>query len=81
MAKTEQNKNIFEDTVSIVIKIKDDRVADPENVRFKFSWSTSLIPCDGKVSKNCPMKDPRTNWDENIVQQVWVGAGIFEICL
>ena len=79
--KDENDENLFKENIPIDIKIKKDKVADPAKVRFKFSWSTSLIPCNDKESKNCPMKDPRTNWEETIEQSIWVGAGMLEIFL
>ena len=76
--KDENDENLFKGKISIDIKIRKDKVADPAKVKFKFSWSTSLIPCNDKESKNCPMKDPRTNWEETLEQSIWVGAGMFE---
>ena len=72
------DENLFKRNIPIDIKIKKDKVADPAKVKFKFSWSTSLIPCNDKESKNCPMKDPRTNWEETLEQSIWVGAGMLK---
>ena len=76
--KDENDDSLFKRNIPIDIKIKKDKVADPAKVKFKFSWSTALIPCNDKESKNCPMKDPRTNWEETLEQSIWVGAGMLE---
>ena len=72
------DENLFKENIPIDIKIKKDKVADPAKVKFKFSWSTALISCNDKESKNCPMKDPRSNWEETLEQSIWVGAGMLE---
>ena len=45
--------------------MKDKRAGSPASVRFKFAWSTRIDECDGS-DEDCPMKDPRTKWEESV---------------
>ena len=73
--KSKSKDYLFEDDISIDININKNKVADLAKITFKFAWSTPLIPCDVKTSTLCPMKDPRTNWEEILKSSVWIGAG------
>ena len=67
----------FEKLISIEIQIsKTDRISEPIIPNFKFRWSTDLENCNVK-KKHCPMKDPRSNWEEKISHKIWLDTGIY----
>ena len=49
--------------------MKNERISEPANMRFKLVWSTNLIDC----GKEC--RDPRSDWEEYIDQKVWIDTG------
>ena len=60
--------------------MKDERAGSPALVRFKFAWSTRMDECDGS-DEDCPMKDPRTKWEEAIPDselQIYYNMGIIQ---
>ena len=67
--------NVYGETFPISLNIRDDRIYEPVNLKFKFTWATKFDDCD-KRSKDCPIKDPRSKWHEEIPRTVWINAGI-----
>ena len=60
--------------------MKDERAGSPALVRFKFAWSTRIDECDG-TDEDCPMKDPRTKWEEVVPDgdlQIYYNMGMIQ---
>ena len=60
--------------------MKDERAGSPASVRFKFAWSTRIDECDG-TDEDCPMKDPRTKWEEAVPDgelQIYYNMGMIQ---
>ena len=60
--------------------MKEERAGYPAFVRFKFAWSTHIDECDGS-DEDCPMKDPRTKWEEAVPDselQIYYNMGMIQ---
>ena len=69
-----RQKGVYGETFPISINLREERVHMPVNIKFKFTWTTKLDDCD-KRNKDCPIKDPRSIWYEEIPRQVWINTG------
>ena len=67
----QRKTDIYEDRLSVQIQMRNERISDPANMRFKFEWSTNLNDC------GIDCRDPRNEWEEVIEQIVWINTGMY----